>query len=113
MRPLDCRRPDHRMWQFSLQQEIAMIANLMSAHRRLSATFFTPLLLVALGSVPSAAQTVGNADADAAVAQSSEEHTSELQSLMRISYAVFCLKKKHNIRYLMDYTCYVYTHVHT
>src|SRR3546814_2892632 len=27
--------------------------------------------------------------------QRSEEHTSELQSLMRISYAVFCLKKKH------------------
>src|SRR3546814_8057966 len=25
----------------------------------------------------------------------SEEHTSELQSLLRISYAVFCLKKKH------------------
>src|SRR3546814_1290766 len=33
-----------------------------------------------------AAQTVGR----------SEEHTSELQSLMRISYAVFCLKKKKN-----------------
>src|SRR3546814_4608018 len=28
----------------------------------------------------------------------SEEHTSELQSLMRISYAVFCLKKKTTIR---------------
>src|SRR3546814_4116704 len=28
----------------------------------------------------------------------SEEHTSELQSLMRISYAVFCLTKKKNIR---------------
>src|SRR3546814_6828589 len=28
----------------------------------------------------------------------SEEHTSELQSLMRISYAVFCLKKKKNQR---------------
>src|SRR3546814_5523957 len=28
------------------------------------------------------------------LAVSSEEHTSELQSLMRISYAVFCLKKK-------------------
>src|SRR3546814_6488629 len=28
------------------------------------------------------------------VLQRSEEHTSELQSLMRISYAVFCLKKK-------------------
>src|SRR3546814_7292959 len=29
----------------------------------------------------------------------SEEHTSELQSLMRISYAVFCLKKKPTINY--------------
>src|SRR3546814_3995267 len=29
---------------------------------------------------------------------SSEEHTSELQSLMRISYAVFCLKKKKTIK---------------
>src|SRR3546814_1378488 len=29
-------------------------------------------------------------------AERSEEHTSELQSLMRISYAVFCLKKKQN-----------------
>src|SRR3546814_2813576 len=28
----------------------------------------------------------------------SEEHTSELQSLMRISYAVFCLKKKNSTR---------------
>src|SRR3546814_6215111 len=28
----------------------------------------------------------------------SEEHTSELQSLMRISYAVFCLKKKTTVR---------------
>src|SRR3546814_8521342 len=34
-------------------------------------------------------------------ARRSEEHTSELQSLMRISYAVFCLKKKNN------------THTHT
>src|SRR3546814_1163323 len=29
----------------------------------------------------------------------SEEHTSELQSLMRISYAVFCLKQKHTTKY--------------
>src|SRR3546814_2464445 len=38
----------------------------------------------------------------------SEEHTSELQSLMRISYAVFCLKKNthHNsIRHLYKLTC--------
>src|SRR3546814_945869 len=32
-------------------------------------------------------------DIDAHCAKRSEEHTSELQSLMRISYAVFCLKK--------------------
>src|SRR3546814_10464019 len=30
----------------------------------------------------------------------SEEHTSELQSLMRISYAVFCLKKKNEVKYI-------------
>src|SRR3546814_8519158 len=40
----------------------------------------------------------------------SEEHTSELQSLMRISYAVFCLKKKTNTNHccarldMIDYT---------
>src|SRR3546814_6317320 len=33
------------------------------------------------------------------VACRSEEHTSELQSLMRISYAVFCLKKKKKTKY--------------
>src|SRR3546814_3877968 len=33
------------------------------------------------------------------IGQRSEEHTSELQSLMRISYAVFCLKKKNTIRH--------------
>src|SRR3546814_7852828 len=34
----------------------------------------------------------------------SEEHTSELQSLMRISYAVFCLKKKNNPNRTNQYT---------
>src|SRR3546814_10231118 len=34
----------------------------------------------------------------------SEEHTSELQSLMRISYAVFCLKKKKKITHKMTTT---------
>src|SRR3546814_3200657 len=31
----------------------------------------------------------------------SEEHTSELQSLMRISYAVFCLKKKKRVKHIL------------
>src|SRR3546814_10824174 len=38
----------------------------------------------------------GYAGAAHELAVRSEEHTSELQSLMRISYAVFCLKKKTN-----------------
>src|SRR3546814_3221822 len=47
----------------------------------------------------------GAAAADLGAPQRSEEHTSELQSLMRISYAVFCLKKKkkhkHTIRNIL------------
>src|SRR3546814_8891500 len=36
----------------------------------------------------------------------SEEHTSELQSLMRISYAVFCLQnKRHNKKILREHIC--------
>src|SRR3546814_2666732 len=41
----------------------------------------------------------------------SEEHTSELQSLMRISYAVFCLKKKKKQR--LEETEYVQAQIHT
>src|SRR3546814_9915327 len=52
-------------------------------------------------------------------AHRSEEHTSELQSLMRISYAVFCLKKKQpktthiqNTRPHEPPTRYIITHPH-
>src|SRR3546814_19468587 len=45
-------------------------------------------------------KTLGGSDAVLALHRS-EEHTSELQSLMRISYAVFCLKKK---KYNKHYT---------
>src|SRR3546814_4274698 len=37
----------------------------------------------------------------------SEEHTSELQSLMRISYAVFCLKKKNTSVYMIEVKRYI------
>src|SRR3546814_3235148 len=44
----------------------------------------------------------------------SEEHTSELQSLMRISYAVFCLKKKNNNEQTIaqTYTSYTIYNMH-
>src|SRR3546814_4245769 len=51
---------------------------------------------------------------DAAVALRSEEHTSELQSLMRISYAVFCLKKKKKeTQKNTEYHALQYLHIHT
>src|SRR3546814_6317918 len=51
----------------------------------------------------------------AVLSERSEEHTSELQSLMRISYAVFCLKKKNKNYYIqstrltpiLDYTYHI------
>src|SRR3546814_5805216 len=60
------------------------------------------LISLAAAKVPDALRTLGRMGTRAAVVLSSgfeersEEHTSELQSLMRISYAVFCLKKKKN-----------------
>src|SRR3546814_3343156 len=50
----------------------------------------------------------------AIVAVRSEEHTSELQSLMRISYAVFCLKKKKKtskIMLLLHHCVYINTKI--
>src|SRR3546814_4570954 len=45
---------------------------------------------------PTDRRTCIKAPSSALLSSRSEEHTSELQSLMRISYAVFCLKKKIN-----------------
>src|SRR3546814_2387585 len=42
----------------------------------------------------------------------SEEHTSELQSLMRISYAVFCLKKKKKLLLSVETTIYEHNKLH-
>src|SRR3546814_2979762 len=59
---------------------------------------------------------VADGHEQARIASRSEEHTSELQSLMRISYAVFCLKKKNNhiIRPSQQYmTPYYYSSIIT
>src|SRR3546814_4442160 len=53
------------------------------------------------GQIVHAGITAGGQHAMQALAGRSEEHTSELQSLMRISYAVFCLKKKKEPAYQM------------
>src|SRR3546814_5500482 len=49
---------------------------------------------LARGPQPLEALLAQEADSQTLLFNRSEEHTSELQSLMRISYAVFCLKKK-------------------
>src|SRR3546814_7967007 len=63
-------------------------------------------LLLSLGSLPeSVLESAWHGLQVLHAASKSEEHTSELQSLMRISYAVFCLKKKIiNIHYNQTYT---------
>src|SRR3546814_2818336 len=48
----------------------------------------------AIRNLPARMELAGLRETARGVARRSEEHTSELQSLMRISYAVFCLKKK-------------------
>src|SRR3546814_8852059 len=55
---------------------------------------------------------LGDIDTDLRVVTTrSEEHTSELQSLMRISYAVFCLKKKKQKTELISYTTMTSTQI--
>src|SRR3546814_3116229 len=51
-------------------------------------------ILVVCGAFPRASMILALAGQEDLACERSEEHTSELQSLMRISYAVFCLKKK-------------------
>src|SRR3546814_1522989 len=77
----------------AMQSQLFLVALMFAAF--LFGRLFTPRYAVAL------AFAVGIAAAGAlhllhmdSVTWRSEEHTSELQSLMRISYAVFCLKKK-------------------
>src|SRR3546814_19454947 len=56
--------------------------------------FRSPSILIRAGIEPFNGMQGENLLHVAASCERSEEHTSELQSLMRISYAVFCLKKK-------------------
>src|SRR3546814_1092961 len=55
---------------------------------------------------------LGQAPDHARMANRSEEHTSELQSLMRISYAVFCLKKKNQQIHNPSTNNYIHTTSH-
>src|SRR3546814_2954416 len=75
-----------------------------------------------LGAVPDAAirarlaselRDLTDEDRSVALSLRSEEHTSELQSLMRNSYAVFCLKKKKTTTNNSTFNCYIHIQCYT
>src|SRR3546814_8977033 len=77
--------------------------NLIEAGRAAGVRHHVVLSIVGAGRVPGQAyyrakvaqeKLVAASDVPYTIVRRLEEHTSELQSLMRISYAVFCLKKK-------------------
>src|SRR3546814_272152 len=93
----------HEAWEYAAPQHAVYMsyllwALLLEAVRRAGGwTIFVIILVVSFyptyaGNLPGAISGLEQTLADTAAR--SEEHTSELQSLMRISYAVFCLKKK-------------------
>src|SRR3546814_6557844 len=75
-------------------QKGSMTAELRSGRRIMSDSLiaFQPAIEEPSNMMPSTS--ASSSIASTCIARRSEEHTSELQSLMRISYAVFCLKKK-------------------
>src|SRR3546814_9576283 len=74
------------------------ITNDSVSSQRLSPRCPTTLFQILSRSVQTQAVTGQFARQQWPLARRSEEHTSELQSLMRISYAVLCLKKKKNLK---------------
>src|SRR3546814_4349268 len=77
--------PDRATVQFGIGGLPSAVCAALAGHRDLG---------IHSGIITDAAVDLIEAGVVTNAAKRSEEHTSELQSLMRISYAVFCLKKK-------------------
>src|SRR3546814_4472552 len=74
----------------------AALARSMAAHK---SSFAALSNAAALSNISSGFSRFASLRSQISVSKRSEEHTSELQSLMRISYAVFCLKKKNHTKH--------------
>src|SRR3546814_3287057 len=79
----------------ALGETMAVTFVIGNAHR-LSASLLAPGNTISSALANEFTEAVGDVYLSSLIALRSEEHTSELQSLMRISYAVFCLKQKTN-----------------
>src|SRR3546814_9019095 len=96
--PLRIKKFFHRLHPAG-NEKARQHSNAKRAHAPFSETCWrpgTPRLQAGSKSAPRNGKT--NRLREQAMPRRSEEHTSELQSLMRISYAVFCLKKKKTIK---------------
>src|SRR3546814_10380864 len=97
-------RPRNRVVRFVAHRSARCLAS------RGPALFAASRLRPASSAPPAAADCHFRGPLAPGAVRRSEEHTSELQSLMRISYAVFCLKKK---TYIYDNnTYYQYVKLH-
>src|SRR3546814_4797951 len=83
------QRPPRSTRTDTLFPYTTLFRSLLSRIRRLTAVFGAPCWM------KRTSRTQYHQSVAVSGCARSEEHTSELQSLMRISYAVFCLKKKH------------------
>src|SRR3546814_1408422 len=100
--------PTRRSSDLRSTQAFMLLSRSASSKRLTGGSLLSSRVSAGASFAPSAASAVAalsvlspvHADSASATASErsrrSEEHTSELQSLMRISYAVFCLQKKHN-----------------
>src|SRR3546814_2835206 len=79
------------------RRRVSVSVTQASAPACVTMTTRTPPLLLSPRWIMLSMDTPASRVAAAISASRSEEHTSELQSLMRISYAVFCLKKKNHL----------------
>src|SRR3546814_2430609 len=92
-------RDDFKVLGGISRQDVQGAAGRVAAEQRALRTteHFDAFKIVEIGHALRRTGDINAVDIDA---DRSEEHTSELQSLMRISYAVFCLKKQKQIRTL-------------
>src|SRR3546814_10626011 len=93
-------RVDHAAWRMVFGVDVPEFLDAQPIDLRLAITVERELRLEHLGQMaahPFGEKRIFRMEFEAGgIVRRSEEHTSELQSLMRISYAVFCLKKKKN-----------------